>query len=376
MKALLLVFFFSCCMHCVSAQNLVRNPSLETIKVGVEGYRGVSGTPDIASTDNQVVQYPPYYNPYQADMPSRSVATIAFGEICLCQWFSSETSELMQVELLKPLKKNRQYVVSLYTIKASEIEPAIREITVHFTRRPLSGTRAIYGDAPHPLTGEAIPYLALTSAAKPILNSRDAWMEVSAVYTAKGGERHLILGNFIGANKTELEAMNPEGAAASDKHYKMKGTYYCYDNISVVPIEEADEPELISAATETIAIPADSDFAIGKTLTLGDVNFASGEHRILPLAFPMLDALVLYLQDNEEAAVLIQGHTDNVGSDQDNLDLSLRRAEAVKSYLVGGGVPAARISSEGLGESQPKATNDSDANRAQNRRVEIGIRQK
>lgn len=90
----------------------------------------------------------------------------------------------------------------------------------------------------------------------------------------------------------------------------------------------------------------------------------------------MLDDLIIYLQDNKETAVLIQGHTDNVGSEQDNLDLSLRRAEAVKTYLVGGGVSAERISSEGLGENQPKATNDSDANRAQNRRVEIGIRQK
>ena len=68
-----------------------------------------------------------------------------------------------------------------------------------------------------------------------------------------------------------------------------------------------------------------------------------------------------------------QGHTDSVGSDAYNQKLSVRRAEAVKAYLVGKGVDAKRVYTEGKGEKQPVATNKTAAGRAQNRRVEIEV---
>jgi outer membrane protein OmpA-like peptidoglycan-associated protein len=377
MKAILLVFLLSCIINTVLAQNLVRNSSLETLKEGIVGFRGVSGTPDVASKESKVIQYPPYYNSYRADLPTRSVSTIKFGDICICQWFSYTSSELTQAELRKPLKKNREYVVSLYTIKASVMEPPIREVSVYFTRKRLPATREVYGLKEHSLTGVNIPYLSLTSAASPAIASQEQWIKVKGVYKAKGGERYLTIGNFIGANKAALEAMNPEGAE-DIKNYKIKGTYYCYDNISVVPKSEAMEEEEQPAPDDlqTSTGPYKPSFAIGNTITLGDVNFASGEHHILAVAFPTLDSLAAFMQTAPVAVVHIHGHTDTVGSDEDNLDLSLRRAQAVTDYLIRSGVAAERISFRGYGESMPKVANDTDENRALNRRVEIEIRHK
>ena len=71
--------------------------------------------------------------------------------------------------------------------------------------------------------------------------------------------------------------------------------------------------------------------------------------------------------------LLIVGHTDSVGTDAYNLALSERRAEAAAAYLVAQGVDRARLSSRGLGESEPVAPNDSDAGRGKNRRVEVAI---
>ena len=71
--------------------------------------------------------------------------------------------------------------------------------------------------------------------------------------------------------------------------------------------------------------------------------------------------------------LLIAGHTDNVGSDAYNLDLSQRRARSAATYLVSQGVASSRVITRGLGETEPVATNDTDAGRQQNRRVEVAI---
>lgn len=380
MKATLLYLLLSLYLYPAVAQNLVRNPSLEEIKGGIIGFKGISGTPDIASVESKVIMYPPYFNAYLSRTPSRHVTNIAFGEICLCQWFGTDVSELTQVELTRPLQKNKEYVVSLYTIRASSIEPPVNEITAHFINKPLRSTRQVYGLKDHPLTGAAIPYLSLQSTPPKPLASREVWTKVSAVYKAKGGERFLVLGNFTGANADALEAMNPEWQENEvQPGGKIKGTYYCYDNISVMlrPAAEKQKVDPVAVAVGSADKSADSEaakgFKVGKTITLSDVNFTTGDHHIMAIAYPMLDSLVAFMTAAQEAEVYIHGHTDDVGNDEDNMSLSVRRAQAVKEYLTNSGVAAGRISIRGFGESMPKVANDSDENRALNRRVEIEI---
>lgn len=92
-----------------------------------------------------------------------------------------------------------------------------------------------------------------------------------------------------------------------------------------------------------------------------------------PVAQTNLQNLAASLQKNPETNIMIIGHTDNTGSDSYNMDLSVRRAEAVKSYITNSGVSAARLSTTGKGESEPIGDNTTAAGRAQNRRVEIVI---
>jgi len=74
-----------------------------------------------------------------------------------------------------------------------------------------------------------------------------------------------------------------------------------------------------------------------------------------------------------DSKMLLVGHTDNTGTESYNLDLSRRRASAVASYLISRGVPSARMSTSGRGETEPIAPNDNDADRQKNRRVEVAI---
>jgi outer membrane protein OmpA-like peptidoglycan-associated protein len=109
------------------------------------------------------------------------------------------------------------------------------------------------------------------------------------------------------------------------------------------------------------------------------VTFASGilfpfnSTEILPAGRENLQQLATSLQKYPNSDVLIVGHTDSVGTDAYNLDLSQRRAQAASAYLQSLGVPAARLHATGKGESEPIQPNETDAGRALNRRVEIAI---
>jgi len=109
------------------------------------------------------------------------------------------------------------------------------------------------------------------------------------------------------------------------------------------------------------------------------VTFASGllfdfdSDRLRAESKTNLDNLAKSLSDFGDSKLLLVGHTDDVGTDSYNLDLSRRRAAAVADYLISRGVPAARIATSGRGEAEPVAPNDTDSDRQKNRRVEVAI---
>lgn len=113
----------------------------------------------------------------------------------------------------------------------------------------------------------------------------------------------------------------------------------------------------------------------GMVITLsGSVLFASDKAELLPAAQRRLSDVAKALNEaNPEAQIVVEGHTDTKGSQSHNLELSARRAEAVRTYLVAQGVDANRIRSQGLGFSRPVAPNKSAEGRANNRRVEIVV---
>jgi outer membrane protein OmpA-like peptidoglycan-associated protein len=112
---------------------------------------------------------------------------------------------------------------------------------------------------------------------------------------------------------------------------------------------------------------------IEKRIVLRGVNFDFDKSNIRADARPILDEAISVLQREGNIVIVAEGHTDAVGTDAYNERLSMRRATAVRDYLVRGGISANRISVEGYGESRPVASNETADGRAQNRRVELKV---
>ena len=145
-------------------------------------------------------------------------------------------------------------------------------------------------------------------------------------------------------------------------------------NSESLPRQSA-EAKLAGAMKDLASIAAVKEEARGVVITLsGSVLFASGKYALLNTAMTKLDqvAEALKAQDGNKHMV-VEGHTDNMGSDATNQPLSLNRAKAVRDYLVGRGVAADKITAVGLGSTHAITDNKTAENRANNRRVEIVI---
>ena len=112
---------------------------------------------------------------------------------------------------------------------------------------------------------------------------------------------------------------------------------------------------------------------VGETFQLENVLFERGTDQLLDASFPTLKELVEVLRENPEVEIALSGHTDNTGSAKKNLELSQKRVERVKDYLVNNGIKENRISGRGFGSSRPIASNASEKTRKLNRRVEFTI---
>lgn len=127
-------------------------------------------------------------------------------------------------------------------------------------------------------------------------------------------------------------------------------------------IEENVEGARVERIGEGIAVSFESG-----------ILFPFNSTALYPAGRENLRKLADILERNPGSEVLVVGHTDNVGSDEYNMDLSRRRAEAAASYLIQQGVSRSRVRTSGRGETEPIASNATEAGRQQNRRVEVAI---
>lgn len=134
-------------------------------------------------------------------------------------------------------------------------------------------------------------------------------------------------------------------------------------------------PDYLDKCPETpFGTVVDTNGCAIMVLSLEGVHFATNSATLNSSAISILNNAVRKMNAHPSASFTIEGHTDSRASDEYNYDLSIRRAAAVKDYLVSQGVSASSLSTRGNGESDPVASNDTSEGRAANRRVDIYAR--
>ncbi|CAL62705.1 Putative outer membrane protein OmpA [Herminiimonas arsenicoxydans] len=179
--------------------------------------------------------------------------------------------------------------------------------------------------------------------------------------------------------QTDIQAPTPNSAYAQAGNGTIvrSGTGLCWHTGYWTPADSVagcDGALVAAAAPAPAAAPAAAPVPTSEKVTFAADAFFDFDKAVLkPDGKAKLDDLASKLKDLNLEVIIAVGHTDSIGSDAYNQKLSIRRAEAVKGYLVGKGIDAKRVYTEGKGEKQPVATNKTAAGRAQNRRVEIEV---
>lgn len=146
----------------------------------------------------------------------------------------------------------------------------------------------------------------------------------------------------------------------------------CPDTPANTPVDHrgCPLPQYPASVKPVEAAPASEVITLSDA---GNVLFAFDKSDLTPAARSQLDGLMAKLQNADVVSIKVVGHTDSKGSDAYNQALSERRASSVAAYLLSQGLAPNKLTSEGKGESQPVADNETEEGRAKNRRVELHI---
>lgn len=261
--------------------------------------------------------------------------------------------EYVQCELVKPLEKGARYRV--------EFHFKLSSYSVFATDR----MGLIFSDSVLNRADDKV--IKRTPVVLKMNNNGfrgEAWESASMEYTARGGERSMVIGNFSDDRSTHHFLL----ADRKGKSFMLSASaYYYIDDVSLVQTW----PPLPTNEPDTLTWTDGRPIAPNEIYVLKNIQFELNSYEVAVDYHPDLEKIVQVLKERPEWKVELTGHTDDLGTDQYNLELSQNRARSVGVYLSGKGIAEARITTRGFGKQQPLSVKMDEAARSINRRVEV-----
>ena len=264
--------------------------------------------------------------------------------------------EYVQTKLRYPLKKDSTYQIEFYVSLSDNSYLISKTIGFYLTKLKIDENLAKLNNY-----GGVFNYY---------IEDTVEWIRLSFNYISQGDEQYLTIGDF--ENDKSFKKTGKK------KQWYEKGwAYYYIDDVSVIQIKE-DKNHLSFSSQSNNQEKGTSDsinskFSTGQKIILPSLTFKVNEWDLVKINNSILDSLSIFLNNNPNLKITIDGFTDNIGTEESNMILSEKRAESVKEYLVNMGVIENRISFKGHGSQTPIKTNETEDGRAKNRRVEIVI---
>ena len=304
-----------------------------------------------------------------------------------CGIYCSKTDyrEYLQTQLKEPLLAGEMYRVSFYVSLSEYSAGAVATIGALFTSDRVGDTvRSVLMNKEIRQIAPGVSQTVASYFEPQVVNDYDrvlvdtkSWMMISGVFTAKGGEQYMTIGNFYPASQSNVVDLDY-------LTYLLPGAYYYIDDVSLVclgckdthTLPDTAEPTYtmnVASPVEASTIPGDADLQVGSTFVLHNIFFDYDKAVLLQQSYHELQQLLAILRDHPTMKIEVRGHTDGHGSVDYNQRLSENRAKAVVDYLVSKGIEPKRLQYKGFGKSQPIDTNTTEEGRARNRRVEFKI---
>jgi len=259
--------------------------------------------------------------------------------------------EYLQAEFTTPLQRGEKYLVEFYYKLSSNSKYSIDRIGF------------LISDSSYHSIEDGVFQATPTyqNINRSIYNQNTGyWTRFGFSYEAKGGERFITIGNFSNDSETRYYFIT---ASQALEPLLYKAAYFFVDDVKVVQISKS--PEAPPALTGYPDVKTNQDYV------LKSIQFKFNDYTLIPTSFSDLNKVIDVLKYNKTWKVVVSGHTDDIGSDQFNLDLSLERARSVSDYLIDGGIDPTRIKTQGFGKQLPLQKGNDDTARAMNRRVEL-----
>ena len=277
--------------------------------------------------------------------------------------------EFVMTQLTKPLEKGKEYYCEFWVNLADNCEFAVDQLGMYITDKYVAYDWQLVE------LGRYQPQI--TQPTGKVVQKNNGWHKINGVYTALGGEVAITIGCFAADKELTIKKTKRKFSQGRDPQLPANAqpliAYYYIDDVMVRPL---DSRESIYPNSDSILVISSDHFPnaeIGKKFTLQHIHFELNQAKLLSGSLTELNRLLTFMETNNRVKIRIEGHTDNAGSRAYNLELSQRRADAVKNFLAAKGIEPVRIETVGLGSTQPIVPNTTHENRALNRRVEFEI---
>lgn len=327
-------------------KNLIPNPSFETRK----NAKATDIKNAIPWVGVGTVDY--YMKPDKRDTSRFKGARTGTGYAGLR--FQSDYKEYMHVKLLEPLERDQIYHFKMYIrlLEFTSVTVTVKQLGAYFSDEPFKVGMVFLEDG------------MVDSTYNKGISGTTNWILIQGDYTARGGEKYIIIGNFRTKMKDDFVKKKKWDI------FEFKEAYYYIDDISLRKVL-INKDSVKAIVKEPVQVFPDT-YTKGQSFIIENLYFQDGTASLLNKSYKALENLVVELNQHPFMEIEIIGYTDNKANEAANRKLSKERAQAVFDYLKSQEV-INPMTYKGVGPANPIAPNDTDENRAKNRRVEVVI---